>query len=174
LPFGFALDLGPFPDCAQASPKHSVMPWKRKQPCSFPGCGKLCASSRCEEQWIRKITCLSRSSGSPFSRKNSFPSASDRRCYVIYLSQPFLEARIQLRRLFYRIALSERQKILRLLAKEVLVGKDSITIRHSIPISRSGPDSGTPPAPDPPKPKIAPSYLLRSGSNGPALRHTAT
>jgi site-specific DNA recombinase len=60
--------------------------------------------------------------------------------------------------------ITERQKILRLLAKEVLVGKDSITIRHSIPISRSSPDSGTPPTPDPPKPKIAPSYLLRSGS----------
>lgn len=25
------------------------MPWKGKQPCTFPGCGKLSDSSRCEE-----------------------------------------------------------------------------------------------------------------------------
>jgi site-specific DNA recombinase len=59
--------------------------------------------------------------------------------------------------------ISERQKILRLLAKEVLVGKDTITIRHSIPISRSSPDGGTPPVPEPSKPKVGPNYLLRSG-----------
>lgn len=61
--------------------------------------------------------------------------------------------------------ISERQKILRLLAKEVLVGKDTLTIRHSIPISRSGPDGGTPPVPEPSKAKIGPSYLLRSGGS---------
>ena len=35
-----------------------------------------------------------------------------------------------------------RQKILRLLVKEVLVDKDSITIRHSIPIPRDPDDLG--------------------------------
>ena len=64
----------------------------------------------------------------------------------------------------------ERQKILRLLVKEVLVGKDTITIRHSIPVPRSGPDGGTPPAPRPPTPKTGPTFLLRSGGNDTSLR----
>ena len=59
----------------------------------------------------------------------------------------------------------ERQKILRLLVKEVLAGKDTITIRHSIPVPRSGLDDGIPPAPVPPAPKIGPNYLLRSGGH---------
>jgi site-specific DNA recombinase len=59
----------------------------------------------------------------------------------------------------------ERQKILRLLVKEILVGKDSVTIRHSIPIPRIGPDGGITPCPEPSPIKIAPSYLLRSGGH---------
>jgi site-specific DNA recombinase len=38
--------------------------------------------------------------------------------------------------------IAERRKILRLLVKEVLVGDDSITIRHSIPIPRDPDDAG--------------------------------
>ena len=68
------------------------------------------------------------------------------------------------------VDVAERQKILRLLAKEVLVGKDTITIRHSIMIPRSGPDAGTPPAPELPAPKIDPCYLLRSGGHDRPLR----
>ena len=42
----------------------------------------------------------------------------------------------------------ERQKILRLLVKEVLVGRETITIRHSIRMPNSAPDpSGAPRAP---------------------------
>jgi len=40
-----------------------------------------------------------------------------------------------------------RQQILRLLVKEVLVGGDTITLRHSIPIPQSGPGSNGAPAP---------------------------
>jgi len=57
----------------------------------------------------------------------------------------------------------ERQKILRLLVKEIMVGKDSIAIRHSIPIPQSSPDGGIPPGTQPSAPKIGPGYLLRSG-----------
>jgi site-specific DNA recombinase len=65
-----------------------------------------------------------------------------------------------------------RQQILRLLVKEVLVGGNTITLRHSIPIPQSGPGSNGSPArssgvigsmPNP-------GYLLRSGSQGHALR----
>ena len=59
-----------------------------------------------------------------------------------------------------------RQKILRLLVKEILVDKDSITIRHSIPVvPGSGPNDTKPPAPESPTPKLGPNYLLRSGGN---------
>jgi len=59
----------------------------------------------------------------------------------------------------------ERQQILRLLVKEVLVDRDTITLRHSIPVPQSGtagtprPSSGGPSGTSP-----APGYLLRKGS----------
>jgi site-specific DNA recombinase len=54
---------------------------------------------------------------------------------------------------------AERQRIVRLLVKEVLVGENDITIRHSIPIpSGSPPNGGSPLAGDP-------NYLLCKGSD---------
>jgi site-specific DNA recombinase len=61
--------------------------------------------------------------------------------------------------------IAERQRIVRLLLKEVLVGDDTIVIRHSIPVPANPSDDGVPPAPS--GPKRAPGgegYLLRSGS----------
>jgi site-specific DNA recombinase len=53
---------------------------------------------------------------------------------------------------------AERQRIVRLVVKEVLVGENDITIRHSIPIpSGSPPNGGLPLASDP-------NYLLCKGS----------
>ena len=65
-----------------------------------------------------------------------------------------------------------RQQILRLLVKEVLVGNDTITLRHSIPIPQSGPSSsGSPtPASGVTQSRPAPGYLLRSGSRQPDAR----
>jgi site-specific DNA recombinase len=66
---------------------------------------------------------------------------------------------------------SERQRVLRLLVKEVLVGDDRIVIRHSIPIPHEPPGGKSPDpaersatAPPPPQ-----SYLLRSGRHDRAL-----
>jgi site-specific DNA recombinase len=54
---------------------------------------------------------------------------------------------------------AERQRIVRLVVKEVLVGEDDITIRHSIPLpSGSPPSGGLSSAGDP-------SYLLCKGSD---------
>ena len=60
-----------------------------------------------------------------------------------------------------------RQQILRLIVKEVLVGADTITLRHSIPIPQSGPGSNGSPAPTSgvTESKPNPGYLLRSGSH---------
>ena len=60
----------------------------------------------------------------------------------------------------------QRQKILRLLVKEVLVGKDSITIRHSIQIPRDPDAAGR--AENSTLGRLSaepPSYLLRSGGH---------
>ena len=48
----------------------------------------------------------------------------------------------RLRRAAETLSVMERQKIVRLLVKDVLVGEDTITIRHSIPIPSGSPQSG--------------------------------
>ncbi len=65
-----------------------------------------------------------------------------------------------------------RQQILRLIVKEVLVGVDTITLRHSIPIPQSGPGSNGSPAPPSgvTGSRPNPGYLLRSGGHDTALR----
>ena len=65
----------------------------------------------------------------------------------------------------------EKQKILRLLVKEILVGVDSITIRHCLPMppdpsSQNGPSAGNGGS----RSSGEGSYLLRSGSHHSALR----
>ena len=61
------------------------------------------------------------------------------------------------------LSIIERQRIVRLLVKEVLVGEDTITIRHSIPIP-SGPSQNGGSLPE------GPNYLLCKGSDNRALR----
>ncbi|NRP75806.1 Transposon Tn3 resolvase [Ensifer psoraleae] len=59
---------------------------------------------------------------------------------------------------------SDRQKIVRLLVKEVLVDDDTITIRHSIPAHPTTPPNGSGPLPSNGKlPTPDQCYLLRSG-----------
>ena len=61
---------------------------------------------------------------------------------------------------------AERQRIVRLLVKDVLVGDNDITIRHSIPIpSGSPPNGGTHSAGDP-------NYLLCTGSAFATAKHS--
>ncbi len=65
-----------------------------------------------------------------------------------------------------------RQQILRLLVKEVLVGGNTITLRHSIPIPQSGPGSSGSPVPSSgvTGSRPNPGYLLRPGSQYCPLR----
>ncbi len=62
------------------------------------------------------------------------------------------------------MSVMERQKVLRLVVKEIHVGRSTIQIKHSIPTNSSDRIGGST---EPPK---TPSYLLRSGSQGAALR----
>jgi site-specific DNA recombinase len=68
----------------------------------------------------------------------------------------------------------ERQQLLRLLVKEILVGADALTIRHSIRIPPSGPGSDRPPSPDagPSEPAMTLGYRLRTRSHHRPLRGT--
>ena len=54
------------------------------------------------------------------------------------------------------LSVTERQRIVRLVVKDVLVGDDTITIRHSIPI-HSGPPQNEGSQPE------GPNYLLCKG-----------
>ncbi len=66
----------------------------------------------------------------------------------------------------------ERQRLVRLLIKEVVVGDDTIVIRHCIPVPSAPPDgSDPPPLVRSDDPGVDRSYLLRSGSDHPALRN---
>jgi len=68
----------------------------------------------------------------------------------------------------------ERQRLVRLLIKEVLVGDDTIVIRHCIPVPSTPPDgSDSPPPIRSDEPGVDRSYLLRSGSDHAPLRRAA-
>ena len=66
----------------------------------------------------------------------------------------------RLRRTAETLDVQERQKVLRLVVKEVLVDRETIRIKHSIPVTEgNGPQSKLSPA------SSAPGYLLRSWSH---------
>jgi site-specific DNA recombinase len=66
---------------------------------------------------------------------------------------------------------SERQRVLRLLVKDVLIGPDKITIRHRIPIPKRASDSHSDRSPDTDDTEgdMHPSYPLRWARDNPAL-----
>jgi site-specific DNA recombinase len=66
------------------------------------------------------------------------------------------------------LSIIERQRIVRLVVKDVLIGDDTITIRHSIPVSQGAPQGGCPPSTQ----AGGPNYLLCKGSDRPTLRRT--
>jgi site-specific DNA recombinase len=83
---------------------------------------------------------------------------------VLRLTQTLASFLLRLRETAETLDIHQRQKILRLLVKEVLVDEDSITIRHSIQIPRhpDEPGSDQNSTLDRSSP-ASPSYLLRSG-----------
>src|SRR6266403_1675662 len=58
------------------------------------------------------------------------------------------------------LSITERQRIVRLVVKDVLIGDDTITIRHSIPVLMGPPQAGS----LPPSQTSGPNYLLCKGS----------
>ena len=71
------------------------------------------------------------------------------------------------------LEIAERQKVVRLLVKEVLIDNDTITIRHSIPAQLPTSPAGGTPLPSNGKLRVGvESYLLRSGSAARTLRRS--
>src|SRR5450631_292132 len=63
------------------------------------------------------------------------------------------------------LSITERQRIVRLVVKDVLIGDDTITIRHSIPVLIGPPQGGS----LPPSQTAGPNYLLCKGSDNSTL-----
>jgi site-specific DNA recombinase len=69
------------------------------------------------------------------------------------------------------LSITERQRVVRLVVKDVLIGDDTITIRHSIPVPQQGPPQG---GNLPPGKTDGPNYLLCKGSAvSPAVEYPA-
>ena len=67
--------------------------------------------------------------------------ANDRAAFL-RLAETLTAFLTRLRSAAESLSVMERQKIVRLLVKEILVGEDTITIRHSIPIPSGPPQNG--------------------------------
>jgi site-specific DNA recombinase len=85
----------------------------------------------------------------------------------LQLAETLATFRGKLRARAQTLDVGQRQQILRLLVKEILVSNDTITIRHSLPIGPSNSGSGgmTPPSPGMIGASSKTGYLLRSGSH---------
>ena len=68
----------------------------------------------------------------------------------------------------HTLSIIERQRIVRLVVKDVLIGDDTITIRHSIPVQQGPPQGGC----LPPSQTDGPNYLLCKGSERSTLWRT--
>lgn len=106
------------------------------------------------------------------SELRSLEMASEDHSRYLRLAETLSEFRGKLRVRAETLDIVERQRILRLVVQEVLVGSDTIQIRHSIPVANSG--TGRPGSADPPtRPGTGTgfgSYLLRKGSPADASR----
>ena len=83
----------------------------------------------------------------------------------LQLAESLATFRSKLRARAETLEVRERQRILRLVIKEVLVGSDTLTLCHSIPVAPTGSGTNGSPAPTPATSAVLPNpdYLLRTG-----------
>ncbi len=86
------------------------------------------------------------------------------RAALLRLAETLTAFLARLRSAAETLSVTERQRIVRLLVKDVLVGEDTITIRHSIPIPSRPPQNGGSHSSN------GQNYLLCTGRERPALR----
>jgi site-specific DNA recombinase len=119
------------------------------------------------EQLRRRMPELRRQEHAAHSELQSLQMAAEDQSRYLRLADTLGDFRARLRATADKLNVAARQKILRLLVKEILVGTNTITIRHSIPLTHSAPGSDPTPGPpaEPSESTRAPSYLLRTWSN---------
>jgi site-specific DNA recombinase len=125
------------------------------------------------EQLRHRMPELRRQERAAQSELLSLAEATADQSKYLRLVETLAQFRERLRARADSLEVGQRQKILRLLVKEILVGKETITIRHSIPAPHSGggSDRSSGPAPMSPIPSSGAGYLLRTGSHHAALRN---
>lgn len=95
----------------------------------------------------------------------SIESAAEERERYLRIAETLESFRHRLRSNAETLDVIERQKVLRSLVKEVLVGDEEITIRHSIPMPEgNGPSRGKPASNSSRQAPEPQGYLLRWGS----------
>jgi site-specific DNA recombinase len=123
-------------------------------------------------QLRQRMPALQKQTQAAESELQSLKMAAVDQAKYIQLAESLAGFRSKLRVRAEALDIAVRQQILRLLVKEVLVGSDTITLRHSIPIPQSKPGSNGSPVPSSgaTKSRPNPGYLLRSGSRHCPLR----
>jgi site-specific DNA recombinase len=123
------------------------------------------------EQLRQRLPELNKKSQAVECELRSLEMAAMDQTRYLQLAESLKGFRTKLRVRAKTLEVGERQQILRLLVKEILVDANSLTIRHSIPIPQigSGSNNAQPPHSTPSGTSQKPSYLLRSGSNYAAL-----
>src|SRR6266446_6464366 len=119
------------------------------------------------EQLRQRMPELNKKSQAVESELRSLETAAVDQVRYMQLAESLDGFRRKLRARAKTIDVYERQKILRLLVKEILVDANSLTIRHSLPIPLISSDSNNakPPNSTPSGTSQKTSYLLRSGSS---------
>jgi site-specific DNA recombinase len=118
------------------------------------------------EQLRQRMPDLQKRSQAVESELHSLEMAVVDETRYLKLAENLAGFRTKLRVRAQTLDVRERQQLLRLLVKEILVGADALTIRHSIRIPPSGPGSDGPPSPDagPSEPAMTLGYRLRTRS----------
>ncbi|RLB10752.1 MAG: recombinase family protein [Deltaproteobacteria bacterium] len=111
------------------------------------------------EELRKRMPGLRRRQGTLNSELNSLEAATANQKGFLRLAENLEDFLTRMRETADSMNLTDRQKILRLLVKEILVDLETIKIKHSIPVT--GPSSGSGPLGRP----ETPSYLLRSWSH---------
>ena len=119
------------------------------------------------EQLRQRMPELNKKSQAVESELRSLETAAMDQTRYLQLAESLEGFRTKLRVRAKTLDVGERQQILRLLVKEILVDANSLTIRHSIPIPPIGSGSNNAQSPNstPSGTSQKPHYLLRSGSN---------
>ena len=124
----------------------------------------------------RRIEPLRKQAGAVQGELQALETAVADQQRYLHLVESLAPFQARLRSRAESMDIEERQRIVRLLVKEVIVGADSITIRHSLPMALQpvNPPEPTPIVPPPSpaggvsRPSAGRNSLLRSGSHFPA------